>query len=164
MGFLAFSTPNRSALRVCNPCVRNLKKFDAVGVAVRCKPSRGCFATPTLIPASKIGRISTPIFLEKPFSASSVQNRPISRSNPACLVFSLPFLQNRNTGRNFGSQGRLWQKKKTAGCYSYDLRRIYFLFHFHGWPGFFRQFLLLRENFILPKVDSVYTVVINKLF
>lgn len=50
--------------------------------------------------------------MEKPFSASPVQNRPKSRSNPACQVFSLPFLQNRNTGRNFGSQGGVHSKRK----------------------------------------------------
>lgn len=55
MGFLAFSTPSCPILFVYNPMCEILKKLDAVGVAVRCKPSRGCFATPALIPASKIG-------------------------------------------------------------------------------------------------------------
>lgn len=40
------------------PMERTLEKPLTVGFAVRCEPSRERSATPTLIPASKIGRLN----------------------------------------------------------------------------------------------------------
>ena len=88
-----------------------LKKLGAVGVAVRCRPSRGCFATPALIPASKIGGISTPI-LKKVILRKSCQNRPKSRSNPACRVFSPTFSAKPQHGPKFWLTGGVHSKRK----------------------------------------------------
>ncbi len=67
-----------------------LKKFDVVGVAVRCRPSRGGFATPALIPASKIGRISTPIFWKSP--SPQVLSKIAPNPVPILLVRCFPYL------------------------------------------------------------------------
>ena len=44
------------------PICKSTKKPLTVGIAVRCKASREGLATPTLIPATKIGRTKPPIF------------------------------------------------------------------------------------------------------
>ena len=108
-----------------------LKKLGAVGVAVRCRPSRGCFATPALIPASKIGGISTPI-LKKVILRKSCQNRPKSRSNPACRVFSPTFSAKPQHGPKFWLTGGTYAKEKDRRMLLLrSSPHIYFLFHFH---------------------------------
>ena len=47
--------------RFLTPMTQTLKKPLTVGFAVRCEPSRERSATPTLIPATKIGRAVPPI-------------------------------------------------------------------------------------------------------
>ena len=89
--------------RFLTPIAQTLEKPLTVGFAVRCEPSRERSATPTLIPATKIGRAVPPIL-------------PVYRVLYNGLI--LPFLSafgiiprgevlSRHTGRNRASNRRV---------------------------------------------------------
>ena len=86
------------------PVCESFKKPYTVGIAVRCEPRRGSSATPPLIPASKISW-RMPVDLDAYFFCAHLRPKPPKlRFNAIDRIGSLPCRQNRNNGRNLGSQ------------------------------------------------------------
>ena len=90
---------------LATPVRGSLKSPYTVGIAVRCEPRRGSSTTPPLIPAIIIGR-RMPVDLKRFFPLCKPCPKPPKlRLNAIGRIGNLPCQQNRNNGRNLGSQG-----------------------------------------------------------